>query len=296
MRPIRNSADIDAHNDYAPAIRFEMTSQEDRILSEQTKKPEFMNVINVFVRAHGDMKTEVIDIAEMTGYDAYEKEVDVERTITKYVEDPESGDVKEVPEKMTFREKRTFYKGKQIFPWLDKLKDRHKHGQIGERYLDHCVEAFNRFKKNQDLPANGYALINWRGIDPATRDKLIGMGINTVELVANMTEEAMQYVGMGARALQQKAQAFLLQNNAPEQAAIEMTQLRQQNESMAEILSAMQSKLADLSNRQQEKSVQDTLRAKYTEVTGNSPDMRWGAKKLIEEIESAEKSAEKEAA
>lgn len=291
MRLIQNSNDIPHHSDYAPALRFEMTSQEDRILSEQTKKPEFMNVIHVYVRAHGDMKTEVPDIAEMTAYDSYEKEVDIERDMTKYIENPETGDVQEKVERMTFREKRTFYKPKTVYPWLDKIKERHRNGQIGDKYLDHCVDAFNRFKKNQDLPTHGYALINWRGIDPAMRDRLIGMGINTVELVATMNEEAMTYIGLGARALRQKAEAFLLQNNAPEQAAIEMTQLRHANETMAETLSAMQAKLAELSERQQEKSLQDTLRTKYTEITGNNPDMRWGTKKLLDEIESAEKVA-----
>lgn len=291
MRQIRNSSDIEAHTDSPPALRFEATSQEDRILSEQTKRPEFMNVIKVFMRAPGDMKTEVPDIAEMTAYDDYEKEVDVERTVPKFKENPETGAIEETTETVSFREKRTFHKPKVIHPWLEKLKFQLNANQISERYYRACFDAFENFKNKQNLPKDGYPLINWKGIDPAMRDKLLGMGINTIELVASMTEEAMTYVGMGSRSIKQKAEAFLLQNNAPEQAAIEMTLIKQQNEQMAEQLSAMQSKLAELGERQQEKSVLDMLRAQYTKVTGNSADMRWGAKKLAEEIESAEKEA-----
>lgn len=290
MNQLRNSADVPAHTDAPPALRFEATSQEDRILSEQTKRPEFMNVIKVFMRAPGDMKTEVPDIAEMTAYDAFEKEVDIERDVPKFKEDV-NGKVEETVEKISFREKRTFFKPKTIYPWAEKLKFLLNTNQISERYYRACLDAFESFKNKQNLPKDGYPLINWKGIDPAMRDKLLGMGINTVELVAGMTEDAMTYVGMGARSIKTKAEAFLMQNNAPEQAAIEMTQIKQQNEQMAEQLSALSAKLAELGERQQEKGVVDMLRAKYTEVTGNSADMRWGTKKLAEEIEKAEKEA-----
>jgi hypothetical protein len=98
-------------------------------------------------------------------------------------------------------------------------------------------------------------------------------------------------VGMGSRSIKTKAEAFLLQNNAPEQAAIEMTQMKQQNEALAEQLSALASKLAELGERQQEKSLVDVLRARYAEISGSPADMRWGTKKLAEEIEAAEKEA-----
>jgi hypothetical protein len=291
MRNIKTFNDRTDDADVPPALRFEVTSQMDSILSEKTKKPEFMNVIHVYIRAPGDTKTEVVDIAEMTAYDAFEKDVDVERMISKYVEDPETGKVEERKEKMSFREKRVFHTPKTVYPWLDKVKERAHHGQIGQRYLNHCLEAFNNFKKNESLPTSGYALVNWRGIDPAMRDRLLGMGINTVELVSTMTEEAMQYLGMGARAIKQKAEAFLLQNNAPEQAAIEMTQLKQSNETLMEQISAMQAKMSEIMERQNDKNTQDMLRAQYTAVSGNLPDMRWGVKKLAEEIEKAEKEA-----
>jgi hypothetical protein len=291
MREIRTSADVPAHTDSPPALRFELTSAEDRILSEQTKRPEFMNQIKVYMRAPGDMKTEVPDVAEMTAYEAFEKDVDVERTIPKYKENAETHKIEETTETISFREKRTFYQPKVIHPWMEKLKFQLNAGQISERYYRACLDAFEQFKNKQNLPKDGFPLINWKGIDPAMRDKLLGMGINTVELVASMTEEAMTYVGMGSRSIKQKAEAFLLQNNAPEQAAIEMTIIRQQNEALAEQLSAMQAKMAELGERQQEKSLQDKLRAQYTDLTGQTPDMRWGPKKLVDEIEAAEKEA-----
>ncbi len=271
-----------------PHLRFELTSKPDRTLSEQTGREEFMNVIHVFVRAHGDMKNEFIDIAEHTAYDSHIKRVDIEREVPKYIEDPVTKKVTESVEKMTFQEDRTFYVPRIETPWLDKMKESLKNGRVTPAFIEHCTESFRRFKNKQDMPVSGYALINWKGIDPATRDKLIGMGINTVELVAEMNEDAMQYLGMGARSTRDKARSFLLANNAPEKAVLEMTKLRGDNERMQDQLSAMQNKLQELLERKTDVLSLESLRARYKELTDKDADKRWGELKLVELIKEAE--------
>jgi hypothetical protein len=272
-------------------LRFEITSQPDGILSSQTGRDEFMNVILVHIRAAGDMKNEVPDIAEQTTYDSHVKKVDVERTVPKYVEDPSTGKYLEKTETITFQEDRTFYVPRLANPWIDKLKDRLKHGYISQAYFDYCHDAFKAFKKNQSIPTSGYALQNWRGIEPAMRDRLIGMGLNTVELVADMNEDAMQYVGMGARAIKEKAKAFLLSSAEPEKATVKITQLESQNSQMAEQLSAMQAKLQELLDHQSRAKAEESLEAQYRDLTGKDPDKRWGEKKLREMIEAEKQAA-----
>lgn len=277
--------------DRPPMLRFELTAQADGILSSQTGRDEFMNVILVHIRAAGDMKNEVPDIAEQTSYDAHVKRVDVERVVPKYIEDPVTGKTLEKTETITFQEDRTFYVPKAVTPWLDKLKDRLKHGYISQSYYDYCVTAFQAFKKNQSIPESGYALINWRGIEPAPRDRLIGMGLNTVELVSEMNEDTMQYFGMGARALKDKARAFLLANSAPEKAVVKITQLESDNVRMQDQLSAMQSKLEELLGHKAKAETETDLATQYKEITGKDPDKRWGEKKLRELIDAETEKA-----
>jgi hypothetical protein len=277
--------------DRPPRLRFELTAQPDGILSAQTGRDEFMNVILVHISAAGDMKNEVPDIAEQTAYDEHVKRVDVERKVPKYIEDAITKKVTETTETITFQEDRTFYVPKVISPWINKLKDRLKHGYISQAYFDYCNDAFKAFKQNQSIPTSGYPLANWRGIDPAMRDRLIGMGLNTVELVSEMNEEAMQYAGMGARAVKDKAKAFLLANSAPEKATVKITQLESQNAAMSEQLSAMQAKLQELLDHKSKAETETDLASQYKDLTGKDPDKRWGEKKLRELIEAEKQAA-----
>ena len=280
-----------AAQDRPPMLRFELTAHPDGILSAQTGRDEFMNVIIVNIRAAGDMKNEVPDIAEQVAYDEHVKKVDVERTVPKYIEDKTTGKVIEKTETITFQEDRTFYQPKVINPWIDKLKDRLKHGYISQAYFDYCKTAFESFKKNQSIPTSGYPLINWKGIDPAIRDRLIGMGLNTVELVSDMNEDAMQYVGMGARGVKDKAKAFLTANATPEKAAVQITNLEKDNARLSDQMSVLQQKLEELLGHKKQASELDELRADYKTITGKDPDMRWKEGKLKELIEGAKEAA-----
>jgi chaperonin cofactor prefoldin len=269
----------------APQIRFESSVKPDKIKSEQTKREEFMNVIYVYVRAPGDMKSEFIDIAEETAYDAHIKRVDVERSVPKFVEDPETGDTTERLEKITFQEDRTFYTPKTINPWLEKIAQKKREGQIGDKYYDHCLDSFSRFKKKEEMPIDGYPLVNWKGIDMALREKALGAGLNTVEKIANMTSEAIQYLGMGAQSAKEKAKAFLLANSSPEQATIEISTLQSENRDMREQLSALQAKISEIVDRKVEHENIGTLRTQFESVTGKKPDMRWSESRIRQELE-----------
>lgn len=281
---VSRTANID-EQEKMPVLRFESTSMPDKIASEQTGHEEFMNVILVHIRAAGDMKNEVPDIAEQTTYEPYTKRVTVDRTITKFKENKDTGKFEEVAENLSFEEDRVFYTKSISNPWLDKLRARLRNKQISERYMEHCLKAFEAYKARQDMPIDGYALVNWKGIDPAAREKLLTMGINSVEKLASMTEEAIQYYGMGARALKDKARNFLVANSEPEQATIKLTKLENENLEMREMLSAMQQKLAEMSAMNNRNVELENLRDQYRLKFKKDADKRWKEDKLKELLE-----------
>jgi len=269
-----------------PRIRFESTSLPDKIASEQTGHEEFKNVIIAYLSAAGDMKCEVPEVAEDIGYEPYTKRITVDKEITKFRENKETKLLEEHTETVSFEEDRVFYTKSVTNPWLEKLREAVRNGYTSQYYFDHCLAAFNAYKKKEDMPIDGYALINWRGIDPAAREKFLAMGINSVEKIAAMTEEAMQYYGMGARAYKDKAKAFLMANDKPEQATLQITKLQSENTEMREIMTAMQQKLAEmerLNNRNQEL---EDLRDQYRRKFNKDADKRWKEDKIREALEA----------
>lgn len=69
--------------------------------------------------------------------------------------------------------------------------------------------AYRAWLKGQEEPTTGTALSAWPGVNSAQADRLKLMHIRTVEDVAAMTDADLEKVGMGARALRDKARAFM---------------------------------------------------------------------------------------
>lgn len=95
-----------------------------------------------------------------------------------------------------------------------------------ERHYDH-------WKKGQDMPTEGTPLEAWPGIAPGQIARLRDMHIRTVEDLATITDSALDKIGMGARALQRQAQAFVNNIDASATAA-RQAKLEAENETLRE--------------------------------------------------------------
>lgn len=271
-----------------PRLRFVPFAMEDRRKSEQTGKMEYMNAIKVYIRAAGDGKTEVPDIAMKTKYEVSTATEEVEEERTHFVKKAD-GTAEEVTEMVKVPYEKVFLKPYTAYPWLEKLKNHLKNGRITKEYYEHCEKSFNAFMKNQELPVEGTPLSEWTGATEAQKRKAIEIGINSVELCAEMTEEAIQAIGMGARDMKNKARAYVDRDREPEKFANEMVNLREKNDFQQDQISSLQRKLQELQSRseQSEKEGLDDLRAQYKEQTGEEPDKRWGERKLREKLEKS---------
>lgn len=107
-----------------------------------------------------------------------------------------------------------------------------------ERHYEH-------WKKGQDMPTEGTPLEAWPGIAPGQIARLRDMHIRTVEDLATVTDSALDNIGMGARALQRQAQAFVNNIDASATAArqakleAENETLKAQLAELAEVVKAM---------------------------------------------------------
>lgn len=69
--------------------------------------------------------------------------------------------------------------------------------------------SYDAWTKNQAPPVDGTPLDAWSGLTPGMAAHLKSLNIRSVEDIACMTDNDMERVGMGARAIRDKALAFV---------------------------------------------------------------------------------------
>lgn len=82
-------------------------------------------------------------------------------------------------------------------------------GRFKQMWLDEYRAAYKAWKAGHELPVNGFPLRNWPVLSPAQGSLLMGLGLRTVEELAESNEEVIRRLGMGGRTLVTKAQEFI---------------------------------------------------------------------------------------
>lgn len=93
--------------------------------------------------------------------------------------------------------------------WIAYVREGVKQERIPSNWLPAFEDALERFKKNQEQPEFGTSIKNYPALSPAQVRMLLDIGIVTVEQLAECTEEALQRIGMGARAMKERARTYL---------------------------------------------------------------------------------------
>lgn len=86
--------------------------------------------------------------------------------------------------------------------------------------------AYEAWKKNEEPPLNGTSVKMWPSISPSEVKNLLSARILTVEDLAAANEQMLQKVGIGARALQAKAKAWMNAANNTGKVAEEVNALK----------------------------------------------------------------------
>lgn len=94
--------------------------------------------------------------------------------------------------------------------WLEKQKKYADQGRIPVAHYNYFKQAYDYWKQGLEDPETGTPVKGWAAISPAQQNQVLQANIRTVEDLAQANEEALGYIGMGARPLKQKAQAWLM--------------------------------------------------------------------------------------
>lgn len=91
----------------------------------------------------------------------------------------------------------------------------------------HFKAAYQAWKSGEELPETGTPIKGWPVLSPAQQQAVIHANIRTVEDLATATEEGLTAIGMGARALKQRAAEWLnARGNSVDKVSAELQALK----------------------------------------------------------------------
>ena len=123
------------------------------------------------------------------------------------------------------------------------LKDmRDRRDAHAERYQ----AAYDAWRKGEELPTEGTAIKMWPALSPAEVQKLLAVGVRSIEDLAGFPDNQINKLGPGGMTLKQKAQAWLVS--------------AQDTGKAAEQIAALQAELAD------QKTMNDGLQAQLRDL------------------------------
>jgi hypothetical protein len=115
-----------------------------------------------------------------------------------------------------------------------------------DKFYDYYVKCFNNWQQGETEPEYGTSIKQWPAISPAQVATCIAANIKTVEDLATAPAPALQRMGMGAIALQKKAQAWLQTAQDTGKTAEEVNSLRRDNEVLTGQVSELTAKVEAL--------------------------------------------------
>ena len=121
---------------------------------------------------------------------------------------------------------------REAVEWLKSVEEGVKQERIPGEWLQAYKNGLTAYINNQELPEDGTAIKSWPSASPAQIKLLLDIPVRTVEELAAANEETLGRIGMGARALKEKAQAWLDSAEGHGKLASELETLRQRNESL----------------------------------------------------------------
>lgn len=118
---------------------------------------------------------------------------------------------------------------KPVEDWLLNLEEGAKQERIPQSWLREYRAAYEHYKTTQENPEFGTPIKQWPSATPAQVAVLLNANLRTIEELADANEEAVARIGMGGRALKEKAKAWLDSAKSTGVTAAELDSLRVEN-------------------------------------------------------------------
>lgn len=98
---------------------------------------------------------------------------------------------------------------REVKSWFVALEQQAREERIPEEWVRQYKQAYESWKKGEEIPPNGAPIKGWAVLSPAQQANVISANVLTVEDLAQINDEGMKRIGMGALELRDKAIAWL---------------------------------------------------------------------------------------
>lgn len=130
--------------------------------------------------------------------------------------------------------------------WLTMLAEQVQQQRFPGEWLNAYREAYKAFCEGREAPLNGTPVRDWPSISPAQLQQLLNFSVRTVEDLAVANEETLSRLGMGGRALKQKAIEWLDASKGIGAQAEMITAIKLENAQLKETVNAQAAAIAEL--------------------------------------------------
>lgn len=113
----------------------------------------------------------------------------------------------------------------ELTNYLRNMQDAVRQGRFKQSWLEEIKASYEAWKRGEEIPEDGFPLKNWPLLSPAQLTNLLAINVRTVEELAQANEETVTRLGMGGRALSQKAREWLSAQGDVGKAAEQITKL-----------------------------------------------------------------------
>ncbi len=136
---------------------------------------------------------------------------------------------------------------REVDSWFITLEHEVRAERLPAQWLAEYRRMYKEWLSGNEATISGVALTNWPGISPAQVSNLRQVGIVTVEQLAEANEQALAAIGLGGRALKEKAIAYLAEAASTGKLAEQNVALKLQTEQQAESIDRLEKQVAQLS-------------------------------------------------
>jgi hypothetical protein len=119
---------------------------------------------------------------------------------------------------------------KTVTAWKEGLQLQLQEGKISQEDVNYYLARYDAWKKGLEMPLEGTPIKTWGAISPSQQKLLISVGVLTVEDLAQMNDEGIRRVGMGAVELRRKANAWIAQVNDKGPLTLQMAAIETEND------------------------------------------------------------------
>lgn len=139
---------------------------------------------------------------------------------------------------------------KEVTAWLDNLREGVKQERIPSTWVEAYEHKLMLFKESQENPEDGAAIKDWPSATPSQIKTMLDIGVRTVEDLAAANEETLARIGMGSRALKQKAVIWLEGAEERGKGAERISSLEAENSTLKELVEELRTRLEKVEAQQ----------------------------------------------